>query len=454
MSNILKTLAFYKRNGIKKTVLAVLEQIDKIHIEQMQKWVQQYEGNMSWSEPLEKEALETLFEKQRQHKFQQEYLLSILVPAYETNPVFLYDMIDSVSGQSYKRVELIIADASKSDKVFHVIEKYKQDNPDFLLKYIRVKENKGISENTMEALKAAEGEYIGLLDHDDVLTKDALFEMMSALQLKNYDILYSDEDKSNGDMTDFYEPNFKPDFNLDYLLCNNYICHFLVMKAELMKELGFRHEFNGAQDYDLILRGAGKLLWEEKNNREKVKQRICHIPKILYHWRCHEDSTALNTESKRYAYEAGKAALEDFVKGYGMEGVTVAHTSHLGFYELQYPVDLKCKKLFLKRPEVAAVCGRGVRKGMVIKGPGLFIGGTKISLFEGLKASYGGYMHRTRMILEVDDMPKETVIWNDQYIEIFNDMEKQEGTLSHTRKQEVAKQKGAIFLYVPVIFKI
>ena len=453
MGNIAKTLAFCKRNGIKKTILAVTERMDQIHIEQMQKWAWEYRGNISWSESLEKEALALSFQKQRDHSFLHEYLISILVPAYETNPVFLYDMIDSVAGQSYKRIELIIADASKTDKVFHVIDKYKQDNPNFTLKYIEVPENKGISENTMAALKEAEGEYIGLLDHDDVLTKDALFEVMSALQEKEYDILYSDEDKSNGDMTEFYEPNFKPDFNLDYLLCNNYICHFLVMKAELIKELGFRQEFNGAQDYDIILRGAGKLLAIENNNRNKVKQRICHIPKVLYHWRCHEDSTASNTESKRYAYEAGKAALEDFVESQGLQ-VTVAHTSHLGFYELKYHVDSKFKELFIKRPEVAAICGRAVKKGTVVRGPALFIKEKRITLFEGLKASYGGYMHRARMILEVDDMPKETVIWNEKYIELFKAAEEREGTLSHSRKQEIAKQNDGIFLYVPIIFKI
>lgn len=288
----------------------------------------------------------------------------------------------------------------------------------------------------------ATGDYIGLLDHDDVLLSDALFHVRCKLEEGDYELLYSDEDKSDGEMAHFFEPHFKPDFNLDYLLSNNYICHFLVMKAELMKKLGFRREYDGAQDYDLVLRAVGELLF-----REGGREKIAHIPKVLYHWRCHESSTASNPESKRYAYEAGKCAVEDFLRTYmklGKEQAQVNHTSHLGFYKVTYH-----PAVFQVRPEVAAICGKVVEKGKVTVGPAWYMEQGKLSLFAGLKAAYGGYMHRAEMIMQVDEMPKEAVCWNEKYRELFKRSEAEGKRLSFQEKQRIAREKGDIFLYVP-----
>lgn len=207
-----------------------------------------------------------------------------------------------------------------------------------LVRYVRLSKNGGISENTNAGLPLARGEYIGLLDHDDVLTADAL-QCMAEVILGQENIgemgdtcqtdvklLYSDEDKWNGEENGFYEPNFKEDFNLDLLLSNNYICHFLVLERELFRELKLRKEYDGAQDYDLVLRAAERL-----GGGAAVR----HIPKVLYHWRCHSASTAENPRSKTYAYEAGRRALQDYADRNGLNARAV-NLKHVGFYRLEY----------------------------------------------------------------------------------------------------------------------
>ena len=167
-------------------------------------------------------------------------------------------------------------------------------------------------------------------------------------------LLYSDEDKCDGEAETFYEPHFKEKFNLDLILSNNYICHFMVMKRELMQQLLERGEYNGAQDYDLVLRAAFAL-----SGREEA---ICHIPKVLYHWRCHSLSTAENPKSKLYAYEAGRRAVQDFVNQKGWKA-EVQHTEHLGFYRVEYP-----EGVFTVRAEVGAAGGAVVKGGKIVGG--------------------------------------------------------------------------------------
>ena len=145
----------------------------------------------------------------------------------------------------------------------------------------------------------AKGGYIVLCDHDDVMPENALYECAKAINEKNCDCIYSDEDKMDMETDELFEPHFKPDFNIDLLRSVNYICHLFVVKKELVeKHGGFRAEFDGAQDYDFIFR----MVENAKN--------IVHIPKVLYHWRCHMKSTAINPESKLYAYEAGMRAIK------------------------------------------------------------------------------------------------------------------------------------------------
>ncbi len=370
-SNFRKTYCYLKKNGWKNAYYAVLERVlDR-------------RGSKYRYEAPGKDALE------RQREGEEPYQFSILVPAYETDERYLREMIDSVLEQSYGNWELILADASKTRKVQKTAESYQ----DKRMKYIRLGENKGIAGNTNAALAEAAGDYVGLLDHDDVLAPDALFEMAQAVlkgRKKGKDVwmLYSDEDKSDGDMTEFYEPHRKPGLNLDLLFSNNYICHFLVMKKELMQSLGFRSDYDGAQDYDLILRAVGKLVYEDQRGRGTV----VHIPKVLYHWRCHEASTAENPESKRYAYEAGKRALEDFMESRGWSG-EVSHTLHLGFYHIRY-----ARHIFAQRKEAGVTGGKLVDRFGRVTG-GIYNARGKCP-YLGLNRNFSGYMHRAGLSQE------------------------------------------------------
>lgn len=269
---------------------------------------------------------ESELEKQRKHIFQKNPVFSVVVPAYKTPVLFLEQMIDSVRSQTYPHWELCIANASPQDReMAAVLERYMK-----LDGRIRVKnldENLGIAENTNEAFSMASGEFAGLLDHDDLLAPQALFRMADAFNKNSeYDVFYTDEDKVTTDLSEHFQPHFKPDFNLDLLRSNNYITHFFVVRTALVKKVGgFRREYDGAQDYDFIFRCV-----------EQAKE-ICHIPEVLYHWRTHKASTADNPASKMYAFDAGKRAIEGNLARSGVKGV-VSHTKDLGFYQVEYPV--------------------------------------------------------------------------------------------------------------------
>lgn len=264
-------------------------------------------------------------EAQRKRNFVRDITFSIVVPAFHTPEDFLRQMIESVLGQTFCGVELCIADASSDDSVEKIVREYQKK--DERIKYQRLAENKGISENTNEALKMVTGDYVGLLDHDDILESHALYEIRLALaKCPNADVLYTDEDKVSFDLQHYFEPHLKPDFNPDLLRSNNYICHFLVIKRELLEHVGsFRKEFDGAQDFDLVLRLTEKA------------ECVVHIPKVLYHWRSHEASTAANPLSKLYAYEAGRRAVEAHLKRCGEPGV-VTNTRFYGFYQTDYRI--------------------------------------------------------------------------------------------------------------------
>lgn len=266
-------------------------------------------------------------EKQRKKKWNYGPKISIIVPAYKTPEAFLRQLMDSLLAQTYANWELCIANASPEDaSMEYVLKEYAKKDSRILWK--KLEENKGIAENTNEAFAMATGEFAGLLDHDDLLAPNALYEVAKALETEpDIDVLYTDEDKVRGDeVLEHFQPNLKPDFNIDLLRSNNYICHFFVVRKSLLEKTGgFRREYDGAQDYDFIFRctqAAGK---------------IHHIPEILYHWRTHQSSTADNPESKLYAFEAGKRAIEENLRQNGLIG-EVSHTKDYGFYRVKYPV--------------------------------------------------------------------------------------------------------------------
>lgn len=249
--------------------------------------------------------------------------ISIVVPLYQTPELFLREMIDSVRKQSYGNWQLCLADGSREADIGEQLKELCRE--DTRIQYCHLEKNEGIAGNTNAAIAMAEGDWIAFFDHDDLLEPDALYEAVQLMEKEpDCDMIYTDEDKVNGDRTRYFAPHFKPDFNRELLRANNYITHFLLVKAELIKCVGgIRKEFEGAQDFDFILRCS-----------EKAKK-ICHIPKILYHWRTHELSTADNPFSKQYAIDAGKRAIEAHLKRCGEEGTAVP-LKHMGFFQVQY----------------------------------------------------------------------------------------------------------------------
>lgn len=273
------------------------------------------------------------WKRQRQEVFDYMPKISIIVPAYRTPEKFLREMIDSVRNQSYENWELCIGDGSMDDSICGILAEYAQE--DKRIKYEKLADNYGISGNTNEALKLATGDYLSLLDHDDLLTPDILYEVVKRINETGAEVLYTDEDKVTMDLKEYFEPHFKPDYSLDLLRSCNYICHFFVVKRNVYEQVGqFREECNGSQDYDFILRCTS------------AANRVEHIAKILYHWRCHPNSTAGDPQSKMYCYEAGKRSLELDLAAHGIEGAEVAIDAHFGYYRVSYPV---------KRPAKTAV---------------------------------------------------------------------------------------------------
>lgn len=275
-------------------------------------------------------------------------MISIVVPLYNTPELFLKQMIESVLKQSYENWQLCLADASDNDRAMSVIQYYS----DARIVYVKLKENGGISKNTNEGISLCEGEVISFLDHDDMLAENALYEV-ALLVRDGYDMIYSDEDKVDESGTAFFEPHFKPEFNEDLLRSNNYVTHFLAVRAELCRMVGkLEPSYEGAQDYDFIFRCS--------ENAEKIG----HVPKILYHWRTHANSTAENPFSKICAIESGKRAIEDHLIRMHEKG-TVEPTKQVGFYNVSYEVqgnprisivipnkdEVKCLKKCLKSIE-------------------------------------------------------------------------------------------------------
>lgn len=256
--------------------------------------------------------------RQKHSAFAQKPLISIVIPLYCTPLPYLKELLESVRRQSYENWQLCLADGSPDDKAKEFIEKHYGREKRIV--YRKLEENGGISANTNEAVALAAGEYLMLCDHDDTLEPDALYEIVKAINDTGADVLYTDEDKVSMDGRHYFDPNFKPDFNLFRLRENNYICHIFVVKKSLTDETGLlRSEFDGAQDFDFILRCCEKA------------QKIMHIPKVLYHWRCHMDSTAADPSSKAYAYEAGRKAVREHYQRLGIDA-KVEMTERPGWY--------------------------------------------------------------------------------------------------------------------------
>lgn len=256
-------------------------------------------------------------------------LISIVVPCYQTPKKYLLEMMNSVREQSYEKWQLCLMDAAPFGEAEQIVREYCSQHQEKRVQYFPLKENLGISGNTNAGFREAAGEWIGLLDHDDLLAPNALYEVAALINRdSDVEVIYSDEDQveETKQGLEHKNPHFKPDFSPDLLCSNNYITHFLCVKRSLLNQVGgLRSEFDGAQDYDFILRCT------------QAAKKTGHIPKILYHWRIHSNSTADNPLSKTYAYEAGRRALEEHLKRTGRPGI-VSQLPHFGFYRVKYQV--------------------------------------------------------------------------------------------------------------------
>lgn len=267
---------------------------------------------------------QTELKEQSEINFHYQPCFSIVVPLYKTPEHYLESFVESVRQQTYKNWELCLSDGSGADSPLKdILSRLESENG--RVKVIRNHRRLRISENTNEAIKTATGDFIVFADHDDLLSPDALYECAKALNRdQSIELLYSDEDKISMDGKAYFQPHFKSDFNIDLLCSMNYISHLFVAKKEIVDRVGLLDpRFDGAQDYDFILR----CIDATKN--------IYHIPKVLYHWRAHQASTAENPESKLYAFEAGERAVQAHYDRLGIPA-EVVQGEYLGLYRTRY----------------------------------------------------------------------------------------------------------------------
>lgn len=305
---------------------------------------------------LQNEPSEVQLEQMREEcaNFSCRPKISIVMPVWNTDEIWLRRAIESVIEQVYGNWELCIADgASEKSHVRSVLEEYAHRDPRIKVKFLE--ENRGISGNSNEALSLATGEYIGLLDHDDEIAASALYEIVKALNLNpDLKLLYSDEDKLDP-CGKRINPFFKPDWSPITFLSCNYLIHFAVIESSVVRSVGgFRSDYDGSQDYDLFLR-VTELLKE---------QEICHIPHILYHWRMIQTSAAYSDTAKPYAYEAARSAIADAMKRRGIAVDGVEFGSCRGNYRLRYNADKVAFSIFIlvNDPQRAGKCIDNIRQ--------------------------------------------------------------------------------------------
>ena len=296
----------------------------KVRLKMRQKNAQKQHGLASFPNAEERK-------RQEETVFPKDITFSILVPLYNTPEKFLREMIDSVQAQTYGKWELCLADGSDDahPEVGRICQEYMQN--DSRIKYKKIEKNLGISGNTNVCFGMATGEYIGLFDHDDLLHPSVLYEYMKAICEQDADYIYCDEVTFEGNSIDnMLTIHFKPDFSIDNLRANNYICHFSVFSEKLLEETGlFRSEFDGSQDHDMILRLTSRA------------KKIVHVPKILYYWRSHPQSVAADINAKTYAIDAAKRAVLAHLKSCGLEGTVESTRAFPTIFRIKYKLKAK-----------------------------------------------------------------------------------------------------------------
>ena len=312
-----------KRYGMIRTIKKIIGRIFLLGKVNRQSAKQLYQTWIVQNEPADEEL-----ENQKKHKFAKQPKISIVVPLYNTDENFFLELLNSVLVQTYSNWELCFADGSqeRNDTIYAMCSRCSK------VRYRFLGENKGISENTNLAIEMAQGDYIAFLDHDDTLPPFALYEIVKTINDKpETEFIYSDEDKID-EKGERFDPYFKPDFSPETLECHNYITHFVVIKKTLLDQIGkLNSQFDGAQDFDFVLRAT-----------ENTKH-IDHIPKVLYHWRAHQKSTAKVADTKNYAYEAGVKVIAEHLKQTGKEAIVKNPGEVPGIYQVKYAVKGKPK---------------------------------------------------------------------------------------------------------------
>jgi len=334
---IKKSIRYLKQYGIKNTLARSyleLNQISKKCLASLEKKTSYGNGSSEvlfgdekyrlWIEKNEADTHSLLNQQNLSKKFKFRPTVSIITPVFNPDKKVFIKIIESVINQTYDNWELCLADGSSESYIKDIVEAYKKEDKRIKVKYL--KENYGIAKNSNEALSLATGDFVALLDHDDILAPFALFEVANVINGNpDVEFIYSDRDKISDDGKRF-DPFFKPDWSPDYLLAQNYLCHLNVIRKTLIDNIGgFREGYDGSQDYDLVLRVT------------ELTDKIIHIPKILYHWRMTAQSAAIGAEAKPYAYEAAKRALSDAMNRRGIEAVKI-NGSVRGMYRIKYPI--------------------------------------------------------------------------------------------------------------------
>lgn len=311
-----KSVLYLKRKGFRqftKRVADVVLGVDSISYE---RWRRKY--GMTKQELV----------RQRQESFAWEPKISIVVPLYRTPEKYLRELVQSVRSQTYANWELVLSDGSGADSPLTGLLDRLMSEDDRIVAVHNGTQLR-IAENTNAAIAAVTGEFLAFGDHDDVFAPDALYECVRLLNERpDAELIYTDEDKTDSAGRTYFQPHFKSDYNPDLLCSMNYFCHLVVVKRSLQQRVGLLDPaYDGAQDYDFVLRCTEQTRPEQ----------ICHIPKILYHWRTHRESTAENPESKRYAFTAGCRAIQAHYDRLGIPA-TVKEGEYPGLYESKYEI--------------------------------------------------------------------------------------------------------------------
>ncbi len=309
-----------KSNSSPSTLTSLTNKVERHLVKNYSNWIKNYDTlTVKMVNRMQKIMAE----------WEKKPLISIILPTYNTDERWLCKAIDSVIEQIYPHWELCIADdASTASHIKPLLEQYAAQ--DRRIKIVFRQENGHISAASNSALELATGEYVTFLDHDDMLPRHTLFWVVEDMQhYPDHKMWYSDEDKVN-EKDERYDPYFKCDWNPDLFLSHNLVTHLAVYQADIIKAIGgLREGFEGAQDYDLVLRFIEKISPAE----------IRHIPRILYHWRAIQGSTATSADEKPYALLAAQKAIQEFLERKGIQGAEVMENPEIkGTIRVKYPL--------------------------------------------------------------------------------------------------------------------